>query len=458
MIKIDGTVINKVQKSENNVITEIPIVQTNGGALLHLGYNTYKTTFDNPDLVTGGSSFWTLHHFKVGTPLTESGAAMPSTYIKAWLYSDTFRRFQGTKILTLRLNFSPFPWQYKAGRNYATDLYVELTYNVKLNTEDYELYVDRKWRMYTMHGSTATEVCSHEENDVRFSDAYGGLVSIIIPGGTFIPKCYNAFLTTSSSVSYADDTPFTGDLPITSRNANISVSVQIKEEGKNPSQIESYIEIGSYKPSDFSEYSPDYCLHTGGMENERKVGTSEVGQVTSTPYFTVSSSSSGDGDTGCVSATSKILVDLEGMTKNAEELHTGDKIVAYNKTSGTFIESTIETVYIQRKPIALYTLTFEDDTELSITAYHKILTNNGLVSILGDNDAEQLAAGSKVVGKDGEKTIKNVTSRTTEDGEIVYNFRTVEGGMFIADGIIIENESKNTIAVKNLGDNTQEKV
>ena len=468
MIKINDIIINKVQKSKDEVITELPIVKI-GTSLLHLGYNTYKTAFDNPNLITPDNPFWSLRNFKIGTKLTEADAVMPSTYIKAWLYSDNITVKEGTKVLTLRLSFNRSPWQYKTGRNYVTDLKVELTYTRRISGG--QIYVDRKWRMYTIHGSTITDISSYEEDNKYIGAAYGGLVSIIIPGNTFIPKCYNAFLTTSSSISYADDTPFTGNLPITPNNVDIGVSVQIKEEGDNPEYIKSYIEIGSYKPANFSEYSPNYCLYIPNVK--RIEGISEVGQIISTPYFTASSSSSDDSGSssgsdsgssgsssggGGVSATSKILIDLEGTTKNAEELHKDDKIVAYNKADGTFIESTIEAVYIQRKPIALYTLAFEDDTELSITAYHKILTDNGLISVLDDNDAEQLVAGSKVISKDGEKTIKSAASRTTEDGEIVYNFRTVEGDMFIAGDIIIKNESKNTIAVMKLIDDSQVKM
>ena len=163
----------------------------------------------------------------------------------------------------------------------------------------------------------------------------------------------------------------------------------------------------------------------------------------------------GGGGGGCVSADSKILTSLNGDTKEARSLITGNKIVAYDKEKKAFVQTLVLKRYILTEPTNIYTLSFDDGTELSITPKHKVLTKDGFISVWDDNGQEQISVGTRLIGKDGEKTIVGVRREVTADDTTVYNYRTIKGDAFIANGVIVENESETTVGnvVNNLFNN-----
>ena len=171
--------------------------------------------------------------------------------------------------------------------------------------------------------------------------------------------------------------------------------------------------------------------------------------------FTAKSSSSSGGGGGCVSADSKILTSLNGDTKEARSLITGNKIVAYDKEKKSFVQTLVLKRYILTEPTNIYTLSFDDGTELSITPKHKVLTKDGFISVWDDNGQEQISVGTRLIGKDGEKTIVGVRREVTADDTTVYNYRTIKGDAFVANGVVVENESETTVGnvVNNLFNN-----
>lgn len=85
-----------------------------------------------------------------------------------------------------------------------------------------------------------------------------------------------------------------------------------------------------------------------------------------------------------------------------------------------------------------------DDSELHITGKHRILTTEGLKSVLDENDNIQIDCETQVVGKDKIKTMVGISSYVTEENTVVYNYQTEKGDCFVASGVVVENESKTT--------------
>lgn len=160
--------------------------------------------------------------------------------------------------------------------------------------------------------------------------------------------------------------------------------------------------------------------------------------------FTAKSSSSSGGGGGCVTGDMPILVSLDGTTRTAESIITGSKIVAYDSEKKEFVETTIRQRFVQNQPIRVFVLHLNDDSELHITAKHRFLTEDGYKSVCDDNDNVQIECESKVIGKDGEKIVVGVRSYITGENSVVYNYQTEKGDCFVANGVIVENESAST--------------
>lgn len=161
-----------------------------------------------------------------------------------------------------------------------------------------------------------------------------------------------------------------------------------------------------------------------------------------TTSFTTTTSSGGGG--GCVTGDMPVLVSLDGTTKAAKSIVTGSKIVAYDSEKNKFVETTVRQRYVQNQPVRVFVLHLDDDSELHITAKHRFLTEDGYKSVCDDKDNIQIECESKVIGKDGAKVVVGVSSYITEENSVVYNYQTEKGDCFIANGVIVENESSST--------------
>jgi len=139
-----------------------------------------------------------------------------------------------------------------------------------------------------------------------------------------------------------------------------------------------------------------------------------------------------------------VLVSLDGTTKAAKSIVTGSKIVAYDSEKNKFVETTVRQRYVQNQPVRVFVLHLDDDSELHITAKHRFLTEDGYKSVCDDNDNIQIECESKVIGKDGAKVVVGVSSYITEENSVVYNYQTEKGDCFVANGVIVENESSST--------------
>lgn len=152
---------------------------------------------------------------------------------------------------------------------------------------------------------------------------------------------------------------------------------------------------------------------------------------------------SGSGG-GCVTGETPLLVSLDGATKEAKNIVKGSKIVAFDSAKNKFVETVISQRFVQELPIRVFVLHLNDDSELHITGKHRILTVDGLKSVLDENDNIQIDCETKVVGKDGVKTVVGISSYVTEENTVVYNYQTEKGDSFVASGVVVENEPDTT--------------
>lgn len=278
MIKVGDTTINKVQKIDGESSIEIPIIQQSDNSLIHLGYNTYATVFENAEIqkiIDDG--YYSFVKYDKNTNYTLNA----SSIIKIWNYCDSFDATSGAaeKIVKLRMIPSA-PYEYAAG-SYTSELISELKYSVSISGS--QPVVTREWSIY--RGST--KVVTYKDKEIApLASRWGCMTSIYI-NDNMIPASYTAFLTDNSTVSYGTTEQF-GTLPINSTNAPLTVSVSAS--GANSSQIYSRVEVASYKPADFSSSYPNYFLRSPNAAATLPIfGSSKEGQITLTPFFSTTS-------------------------------------------------------------------------------------------------------------------------------------------------------------------------
>lgn len=278
MIKVGDTIINKVQKIDGDSSMEIPIIQKSDSSLLHLGYNTYATVFEDSKIqriIDDG--YYSFVKYDKNTNYTLNA----SSIIKMWNYCDSFDVTSGGAEKIVKLRMAPSSaYQYATGA-YTSELISELKYSVSISGGN--PVVVREWSIY--RGST--KVLTYKDKELApLTNRWGCMTSIYI-NDNMIPTSYTAFLTNSSSVSYGTTEQF-GTLPINSTNTPLTVSVSAS--GTNSSQIYSRVEVASYKPADFSSSYPNYFLRSPNAAGTLPIfGSSKEGQITLTPFFSTTS-------------------------------------------------------------------------------------------------------------------------------------------------------------------------
>ena len=277
MIKVGDTTINKVQKIDGDSSMEIPIIQQGDGSLLHLGYNTYATVFENSGIQhTIDDGYYSFVKYDENLNYTTNA----SSIIKIWNYCDSFDVTNGDAEKIVKLRMIPSSaYQYVTGA-YTSELISELKYSVSISGGN--PVVVREWSIYRGN----TKVVTYKDKELApLANRWGCMTSIYI-NDNMVPTSYAAFLTNSSSVSYGTTEQF-GTLPINSTNTPLTVS--ISASGTNSSQIYSRVEVASYKPADFSSSHPNYFLRSPNAGAQSIFGSSKEGQITLTPFFSTTS-------------------------------------------------------------------------------------------------------------------------------------------------------------------------
>lgn len=293
MIKINNTVVQKVEKNVGGVITEIPSVVVSdktavGDKLVHLGYNSYYTVFNNPAIVDKG--YCSLSN---GDSALSTFNTLSSRLIKTWLYYPSTPTVSAIgdgveKTVTERMTLAGGSYNYD-GTHYVSELSVTAT--LKLYVDSGAVYCDRSYTIY--RGSTA--ITSYSTTHVLASAPYIGVMAALgVNGAGNIPEAYIAFIDKygagADKISYADAERF-GTQPLAPTNSEPRMAVRIS----GGSKIEHRVEGASWKPSNFSSYQANYFLSNIDVHAQ---GVSGNGSVTWSPYITWSSSSGGGVPSG----------------------------------------------------------------------------------------------------------------------------------------------------------------
>lgn len=147
----------------------------------------------------------------------------------------------------------------------------------------------------------------------------------------------------------------------------------------------------------------------------------------------------------CFAAGTKITTDLQGNTKNIEDIKVGDTVVSYDILNDEFYLAKVNGTKVSDVPVAVYDVTLSDGSCVTLTKGHPILTTEGFKAVDSDNYPE-LKAGDTVKTMNGE--FKVVSVKACKEPVTVYNidvidFDEVEDNnicdTFIANGFIVHN-------------------
>ena len=252
MIKIGDTVINKVQKSVNGEITEIPVVRAGNDELLHLGYNTYYTVFDNAKFtdVTTSTGYLTLG-METGTHQN----SVRSNIIKGWISSFDLPSAgtSNSREIRVRMKLDPAGWNYD-GDSVCSNVEVVLSYTSHViidpvgPTEPVVTYtLALKRNNNALPGYPKTEM-------LAFRNASTMMVALYL-NDNMIPTC--RFSYGRLSPNHSEDIPF-GTKPVMYANEDISADVHVN---RYTEKVSVRFEAGSYKSTDFSSSYPNYVLY-----------------------------------------------------------------------------------------------------------------------------------------------------------------------------------------------------
>lgn len=303
MIKIGDTVINKVQKSEGGVETEIPIVQTNDGTLLHLGFNTYKTEFRNNVLqrdVPIDGSMPLSRHQRTGYDIAQSN------FIRARLFSNTNITSTPTETeMTIRFTFASGYIDDQKNARGGIEIWMQyqpIYYSEKDIVSDMTA---------TIRWVGDTKAINYIHNEVKYADLRGLVAELWINGDMrpcyrIIGLGYNQAAGKYTAYSDTNDV-IVSQTPLKYSNLNPLTAWISNTYAKNE-KIKREIEIASYKPADFSNYEEDYYLQNMSTAADSIKGKSSSGTLISGRYTPLegnssapsgsSGSSSGSGSSG----------------------------------------------------------------------------------------------------------------------------------------------------------------
>lgn len=140
----------------------------------------------------------------------------------------------------------------------------------------------------------------------------------------------------------------------------------------------------------------------------------------------------------CLLSGTQILVDIDGTTKNIEDLQIGDTVITYNK--GKYVAAELDKV-VDVKHNYYVDVVFEDDTKISISADHAILTEEGWKSYRPfltetPENVQPFYTGDKVLVNGEYIKIKNIILYSKPD-TVMYNIGVKGYNNYIANGVCV---------------------
>lgn len=144
----------------------------------------------------------------------------------------------------------------------------------------------------------------------------------------------------------------------------------------------------------------------------------------------------------CFEKGTKILISLEGETKNIEDIRPGDIAVSYNGNTKEFFLNKVIGLKDNNEVTDIAEITLENDMKVRMNAYHPLLTIEGYKSLTQYKNLPLLTLKDTLVTFDGEVKIKRIF-RYNSNPEHMYNLcMSDESHNYIANGIVAHNAAE----------------
>jgi hypothetical protein len=141
------------------------------------------------------------------------------------------------------------------------------------------------------------------------------------------------------------------------------------------------------------------------------------------------------------------LIDLDGNTKNIEDIRPGDSAIAYNLTEEKNYLAIVKKVHVKHDVTDVAIVNFENGATLIMNAYHPIYTVNGYHSLTNHNGYDMLLIGdncrtekgwSKIISIDRYNSAP-ITMYSLDVIDINENIDNDINDNFFANGIVVHN-------------------
>lgn len=140
----------------------------------------------------------------------------------------------------------------------------------------------------------------------------------------------------------------------------------------------------------------------------------------------------------CLLPGTQILVNIDGTTKNIEDLQIGDTVITYN--NGKYVAAELDKV-VNVKHNYYVDVTFEDGTKISISSDHAVLTEEGWKSYRPfltetPENVQPFYIGDKVLVNGKYIKIKSIILYSKPD-TVMYNIGVKGHNNYIANGVCV---------------------
>lgn len=151
--------------------------------------------------------------------------------------------------------------------------------------------------------------------------------------------------------------------------------------------------------------------------------------------------------TCCFIGGSQVQIDLNGSTKNIEDIKAGDNIVSYNKQNNTYYNARCTKPIINNCTTDIAEVRFDNGVTLVMNAYHPILCVDGFHSITNYDGYKTLSIGDKAICTDGSTKVIDI-NRYTSEPIVTYSLAVSDydelvdddtNDTYIVEGIVVHN-------------------
>ena len=150
----------------------------------------------------------------------------------------------------------------------------------------------------------------------------------------------------------------------------------------------------------------------------------------------------------CFVAGTQVMISLDGQTKNIEDIQEGEQVVSYDVKTGENYLATVSKTIINNGSRNMAHIEFEDGSELDMTQYHPIYTQNGWHSLTNYNGYDTLVIGDIVKTANGWSKITDIILYQNDRPTATYTLNVVDinenpdvdvNDSFYANSIVVHN-------------------